>query len=289
MIIDTHPHLIASDLVRFPMSPVGGIQSLWSKDIHLTGDEFLDHMEQAGVKKAVLVQASTFHGYDNSYTAEIAAQHPDKFVGVGCIDAYADNAPEILTYWIKKRGMCGARLFLSGSTLKQDDGLDSPALDPFWTRADQLDIPVDVQITSSAFPELRTVLTRYPRLKIILDHLGSPQIEDGPPYRAAWEFFELAIFKNLFLKFSSNNLSEATVGKATPESFLESTLAAFGPNRLMWGSNFPNTKGDSATPYKAIVDSVRATLSSLTEEESSWLMGRTALELYPSLRNRKVP
>src|SRR2546425_12685381 len=117
IIVETHAHPVAADTTKYPIDPLGGVQSEWSKDFTNTGEEFLALMDEAGVAQATLVQASTVHGYDNSYTAECAAAHPDRFVGIGCIDALAPDAPDVLSYWIEDQGLKGIRLFTTGSTL----------------------------------------------------------------------------------------------------------------------------------------------------------------------------
>ena len=40
-IVDAHIHLVAADTQRYPISPIGGIQSEWSKGMQLTAEEFL--------------------------------------------------------------------------------------------------------------------------------------------------------------------------------------------------------------------------------------------------------
>lgn len=41
IIVDAHPHLVAADTKRYPITPLGGRQSEWSKGLHLTAEELL--------------------------------------------------------------------------------------------------------------------------------------------------------------------------------------------------------------------------------------------------------
>jgi predicted TIM-barrel fold metal-dependent hydrolase len=131
-IVETHMHLLADDLRRYPLAPIGGQQSPWSVGASLTPEAFIAMMDAAGVAKATAVQASTSHGYDNNYTADSVARYPDRFVGVACIDPLLPDAPDTLSYWVEQRGMRGVRLFTTGGQLPESFWLDQPVTHPFW-------------------------------------------------------------------------------------------------------------------------------------------------------------
>src|SRR5262245_40623033 len=94
MTIDVHPHVISQDTVRYPRSPLGGEQSTWSRDRPVEIDHMIDAMNQAGIGKAVIVQASTCYGHDNSLVADAVALHPQRFSGVFSVDVLAPDAPQ---------------------------------------------------------------------------------------------------------------------------------------------------------------------------------------------------
>ena len=75
-IIDIHPHIIADDTVRYPLAPLGGHQSDWSRTRPVTTEQMIAAMDKAGVAKSAIVQASTCYGHDNSYVADAVAAHP---------------------------------------------------------------------------------------------------------------------------------------------------------------------------------------------------------------------
>src|SRR5665213_239138 len=78
-IIDIHPHAISHDQIRYPFAPVGGKMSVWAKERPVDGDELAASMDKAGIRRAVIVHASTAYGYDNSYVADVVAAHKDRF------------------------------------------------------------------------------------------------------------------------------------------------------------------------------------------------------------------
>lgn len=286
MIVDTHVHPVASDTQKYPIDPLGGVQSDWSKGFTNTVDEFLAHMKAAGVDQTTLVQGSTVHGYDNSYTADCCAAHPDRFVGVACTDPQMPDAADVLSYWIEEKGLRGVRVFTTGSTLAESNWLDRTLLDPFWQRARQLKIPVCIQIRYAGIPLLRTVMERYPEIPMLLDHSAGPNLEDGPPYEAAKDLFALSSYPNLYLKVSTINLRAAAKGKSTVNQFFEALVEKFTARHLLWCSNYPSTRGTGPEPYKELVDEASQALAVVALDDLHWIMGDNARDLYPDLKAR---
>jgi predicted TIM-barrel fold metal-dependent hydrolase len=113
--VDIHPHVIATDTARYPLDPLGGAQSVWSRERPTTYAMLVAAMDEAGVDKAAIVQASTAYGYDNTYVAEAVAAHPKRFTGVFSVDLLAPDAVARMQHWMQ-RGLTGLRLFTTGST-----------------------------------------------------------------------------------------------------------------------------------------------------------------------------
>ncbi len=284
-IVDTHPHVNADDLNKYPLAPIGGKLSVYAERHRMTAEQFLRYMDEAGVAQAALVQSSTGHGYDNSYCADSVQRYPDRFVGVCCVDAPAPNAPEKLRYWIRERGMSGARLFTAGSTIAATDWLDKAITYPYFEEAERLGIPICISIRWPGIPMAANVLRRYPNIQFVLDHMASPSLDDGPPYAQARDLLALAEFPNLVLKFTSNNLMAAGKGQSTVAAFFGLLLDRFGARRMMWGSNLPSVwKDGPAGSYTDLVNLARTSLSFVSEEDRRWMLAETARSVYPALR-----
>jgi predicted TIM-barrel fold metal-dependent hydrolase len=277
--IDTHTHVISRE-TRYKRAPIGGHQSDWSKERPVSVEQMLEAQGVAGVAKSVLVQASTCYGHDNSYVADAVAAHPDRFTGVCSIDVLAPDACGVLRQWLDK-GFTGLRLFTTGSTMpgQQLGWLDDPKSFPVWDVASERVIPICLQMTAKAIPQVVTLAARFPKVRIILDHFARPSLEDGPPYAAASSLWELARFENVYLKATPHTFLEARRGKATPESFFRRAVAEFGAARIAWGSNYPAAAGTLA----ALLAAAREAFAALSAEERDWVFTRTALRLYPSL------
>jgi predicted TIM-barrel fold metal-dependent hydrolase len=278
-IIDIHPHVIATDTARYPLAPLGGTQSTWSRDRPTTHEMMVAEMDKAGVAKSAIVQASTAYGHDNSYVAEAIAAHPKRFTGVFSVDVLAPDAVEKMKYWIGK-GFSGMRLFTTGSTMPgQATWFDDPSSYPAWQYAGEAGIPVCMQMTPQGFPQLRGLMERFPKVRIILDHLARPKLVDGPPFEADKDFFDLARYGQVFLKVTPVNVSPKEWGRATPETFFGACIKAFGASRIAWGSNFPATAG----PLSEILKKAQAAFAFANPGDREWIFGKTAQVLYPKL------
>ena len=281
-IIDTHPHVISVDTNRYPRAPLGGHQSDWSQKRPVSVEQLIVEQDRAGIRKAVLVQASTCYGHDNSYVADAVAAHPERFTGVFSCDILAPDACAIMSHWMG-RGLTGLRLFTTGSTMPGQAGwLDDPRSFPAWRHAEDSRLPVCLQMTAEGIPQVENVLNRFPRLRVVLDHLARPTQEDGPPYTAADSLWRLAKFPGVFLKATERNFVGARKGKATPETFFGRLVSEFGASRIAWGSNFPAS--DRSLPE--LVALAEETLSFLPQTDREWIFSRTAQQLYPAVASR---
>ena len=278
-VIDIHPHVISTDTRRYPRAPIGGHQSDWSRDRPVSYMEMIAAQDKAGISKAALVQASTCYGHDNSYVADAVAAHPKRFTGVFSCDILLPDAVQTMAHWMSK-GLTGMRLFTTGSTMPGQAGwLDDPRALPAWRLAEDKNLPVCLQMTAQAIPQVIGIVQKFPRLRLILDHLARPKQDDGPPYSGADSLWSLAAHPNVFLKVTERNLVGARSGKATPETFFGKLVGAFGANRIAWGSNYPA----SEKSLPDLVALAKETLAFLPASDREWIFSRTAQTLYPAL------
>jgi L-fuconolactonase len=277
--IDIHPHAIASDEVRYPRDPLFGVQSTWSHERPVTIDQLAAAMDEAGVDKAAIVQASTCYGFDNSYVCDAVSQYPRRFTAVGSIDMLAPDAVRTAEKWAA-RGLSGLRVFTGGSTAEFDtSALDDRRSFPVWEFCAQTGISMCLQTGPVGLAQVAGLAKRFPTVKIIMDHLARPDLADGPPYARAVSLFALSAFDNIYLKITPNTFALLTKGHASATTFLPKLVAEFGANRIAWGSNFPASAGKLSDNLAT----VRQTMSVLSEDDRSWIFARTAQRLYPAL------
>ncbi len=283
-VVDTHCHVIAPDTARYPLQPMGGKQSDWSRERPVDEAGMLAAMAEAGVAQAVLVQASTCYGHDSSYVRDCVRAQPSKFIGVYSVDLLAPDAPQQAARW-QAEGLAGMRFFIAGHTAADHaTRLDDPRARPAWQYASDHGTPVCVQLRANGLPQLEAVMRDFPNVTILLDHFARPVLEDGAPYAQAASLWALARFPNLNFKLTTHNLLESAQGQSTPQAFCEAVVAAFGARRIAWGSNFPASAGGLAHQLQLALDATR-TLSAADRE---WIFSGTARRLYPSLGTGKA-
>ena len=236
-------------------------------------------MAVAGVQKSALVQASTCYGHDNSYVADAVAAHPDKFTGVFSVDVLAADATERMRGWWRKR-LTGLRIFSFGSTMSAQTALNDPRSFPAWECAVELDLPICLQMSAQAIPQVVQMVERFPRARVILDHLARPVLDDGLPYHAAARLFDLRRYPNVYLKVTPRVFAEARRGKATPQTFFARLVEDFGSHRIAWGSNYPASDGTLGE----LLALAKGSLAFLPRQDQEWIFAKTAQTLYPALR-----
>jgi predicted TIM-barrel fold metal-dependent hydrolase len=272
--------VVSPDRLRYPLAPLGGKQSDWSSERPTTPEQLIDAMDQAGVAKAAVVQASTAYGHNSSYLADSIARFPTRFTGVFSLDPLDPDALKQMDHW-KSRGMTGMRVFTTGSTMPgQQTWLDDERAFPVWDKAGKERLSIAVQMTAEGIPLLLKIVARFPETLFLLDHLARPAITDGPPYTKAKSLFELGSHPSIYLKLTSRTVEHCQTGQATPATFMPRLVQTFGASRIMWGSNFP--AHNDTLPN--ILKETMHVLNVLDPSDQAMILGGTAEQLYPTLR-----
>jgi L-fuconolactonase len=138
----------------------------------------------------------------------------------------------------------------------------------------------DILIFERHLPAAIEFVDRHPRQVFILDHVAKPRIKDR--VLAPWDrnMRELARRQNVYCKLSGM-VTEADHEHWTPEilqPYIDVALGAFGPRRLMYGSDWPVMllAGDYARWFGAVTNAI----GRLSKDEQEWIMGGTAAEAY---------
>ncbi|MEV6056651.1 amidohydrolase family protein [Streptomyces sp. NPDC052107] len=138
----------------------------------------------------------------------------------------------------------------------------------------------DLVILPHQLPAATAAARRLPGLRFVLDHIGKPAIAQGALEPWASQLRALAAEPNTFCKLSGL-VTEAdwrgwTVDDLRP--FAETVVGAFGPDRVMYGSDWPVCT--LAADYAEVLDAARALTLGLSVDERDDVFGGTAMHAY---------
>jgi predicted TIM-barrel fold metal-dependent hydrolase len=232
-------------------------------------------MAAAGVAHAVQV-TRTLSGYDNSYSLEGARALPSTFRVCGRFDPSGADVKARLRAFFDDPAVVALRLF---SYSDAGDWLGDESLEGFWRAAEELRVPVCVYAPGRV-AAVDDVAGRRPGLRLIVDHAGADLFE--PPGRRfeEWDVLgKLARFDNVYVKVSA--LPEATMEPfpfPAAQARVQQLYEQFGPDRLMWGSNYPLTT--RVCTYAEALDLVRVACPFLTDGDRDKVLGETARSVF---------
>ncbi|MEU3917643.1 amidohydrolase family protein [Streptomyces sp. NPDC029004] len=138
----------------------------------------------------------------------------------------------------------------------------------------------DLVVQPHQLPAAAEAAARLPGLTFVLDHLGKPPIAAGELEPWASEVRALAARPNAVCKLSGMVTEAAWSTWSTPDlrPYAETVLDAFGPDRLMFGSDWPVCL--LAASYAEVVAAARALTHRLSEGERTAVFEATARRVY---------
>lgn len=209
----------------------------------VTHEELIRRMDAVGVDGALLVTFGVYYPLDNSYALEAAAAHPDRFAVVGRLDATAANVVELVSSFAAQAGSVAVRvLALDDDTCAR---LRAGAFDRLLAATEAQGLALCLY-PSRCPSDCERVARAFPDLQIVIDHLGLPQPPvaalAADPFRALPEVLALARFENVAVKLTgAPTLSRERYPFADLWPHLHAVLDAFGPARVMWGTDTTRT------------------------------------------------
>ena len=233
----------------------------------------------AGIDAAVLVQADDT-GEDTEAMLAVAGANPwiAGVVGWAPLDS-PEAAAEVIERLAAEPLACGLRHLVHDDP--RDDFLELPTVRASLQAAARAGLAFDVP---DAWPRhLRAAVelaAALPELTVVLDHLGKPPLADTAEELAAWtaSLHELGALPNTAAKASGLRLPGVSYTPNALRRAWETALEAFGPERLMLGSDWPvSTLGGT---YCETLDVLDALVAELSPDEQTWLRGRCATETY---------
>ena len=140
-------------------------------------------------------------------------------------------------------------------------------------------LPFDLMIRPAHFPAALRTVREHPALQFVLDHLGKPPIATGELEPWAAGIRSLAAEPNVACKLSGlQTIASADWTYAELAPYLDIALEAFGPGRLIFGSDWPVCT--PAASYPRVCEVAQAACSGLTDRERTAVLAGNARAVY---------
>lgn len=270
MLIDAHQHLwqIGRNGHEWPTEDLAPIH----RDFGL--DDWRDSAVPLGITGSVLVQAQP-NDRETDWLLRVAEASPSIMAVVGWVDLKAPAAASRIADLAQHPKLKGLRPMLQALP---PEWVADPALDPAIAAMIEHDLRFDALVFTQHLPHLRAFAERWPELPIVIDHGAKPPIAAAQlePWRT--EMARLAQLPNVVCKLSGL-FTEMAPGqeRAALEPYVRHLAGMFGPERLMWGSDWPVIL--LAGSYREWFETARD-LSGFDARGLPSLLGGTAARFY---------
>lgn len=233
-------------------------------------------MRRCRIDKTVLVQAAPTEA-ETLFLLALAETTPFIAGVVGWTDLGAPDAPARIAALAAHKGLLGLRPMLQD--IEDADWILRPSVEPAIAAMTSAGLRFDALVQPRHLPTLTRFLERHPDLPVVIDHAAKPDIAGGVMEPWASQMRAIARGTGAFCKVSGM-ANEAGPGWNTDRlrPFVDVLLEAFGPGRLMWGSDWPvlNEAGD----YVRWVATANELMAVVPAADRGPIFGRNAAAFY---------
>ena len=266
-IIDPHVHVWKHDS-KYPFAEGANVPG---RDA--TPETLLGLMKANGVSKTVIIQVIHYR-YDNRFLADVLKQYPGTFLGVCRVDPLDPGSPDHLSR-LTEQGFRGVRISPAGN--ESGDWFRGPLMPPLWKRCGELKVPMTVLAPITRMPDVARLLEKMPDLMVVIDHMADCPI-DQP--RELEKLIALKRYPNVFVKISHTwSISKQPYPWLDAQEYVKRLHQAFGPQRLMWATDWPIIEGHSE--YAKALTVVRDSMKFLNAEDRHWMLSKTIERVWP--------
>lgn len=229
-----------------------------------------------GISATVVVQAAETDA-ETDFLLGLAASTPWIAAVVGWTDLEAPGAADRIAALAGNPALVGLRPMLQD--LADDGYILRPSVQPALEAMRPAGLRLDALVRPRHLPCLVELRQRFPDLPMVVDHGAKPGIAEGALQPWATALRAVAADGVTCCKLSGL-VTEAgadwTVERLRP--FVDVILSAFGPSRVMWGSDWPVLT--LAADYGGWTEATDRLLSGLSAAERDAVLGGTAARFY---------
>jgi predicted TIM-barrel fold metal-dependent hydrolase len=233
-------------------------------------------MREFNLSYAVLINPRYF-GWDNSYISYSLHKYPRLFVAHGLLNPLAPDLPGRLRYWMRKHNFQGMRF--SPIYHPQATWLNSKEHYPLWREAERLGAVFNFYIVPHQMPMLEDMAGRFPGVKIVIDHLGKPDLRSSDPWPEFRKMFRLKRFPQVWVSASEPyELSREPFPYRDTFPFFKAVYEEFGGRQLIWGTGYPKPRWE--LPMQQELEFVNESLDFYTPHDRTLILGENALRIW---------
>jgi L-fuconolactonase len=273
MKIDTHQHFWKYN-DRDYVWMTAGMDKL-RKD-HLPAD-LLPLIGGADISATVAVQARQSLE-ESSWLLQLADEHTFIRAVVGWVDLCSERVVEQLEQLAQHPKFRGVRHVVHDEP--HDNFMLRESFLNGLSQLRQFGLTYDLLLFPRHLPVACDVVKRFPEQVFVLDHIAKPPVRTGEIEPWARDLRQLARFTNVFCKLSGL-VTEArweSWEAGDFEPYLDVVLSAFGPHRLMIGSDWPvcTLAGD----YKSVINLTANYIARLSDDEQRAILEENPMKVY---------
>jgi len=252
--IDAHHHLWDLDAVHYPWLMAKGVERFFGDPTPIQRnyllDEFRAEASAEGFAASVHIQVGAENGWDEAaWVQEVAEATPDwPLAQVVFCDLTAEDLAAQLDAYQSLATVRGLRQIVGrapGEDARTGTNqlLGNPSFAAGLSEAGQRGLSFDLQLIPELMKKTAKVLDTAPDTKIALCHAGSPH-DRSPEGLAQWSksLRDLSELPNVYCKLSGLGMFAHTWNVEDFRPIVETVIEQFGPERVMFGSNFPVDK-----------------------------------------------
>ena len=233
-------------------------------------------LKKHGIEGCVSVQADQSEK-ETGFLIRCAQQHSFIKGIVGWTDLLSPGAQARLEYYFQFQEVKGFRHIVQSEA---DDFLLQENFCKGIRLLEQYNFTYDILIYPRHLPAALQFVKKFPNQLFVVDHLAKPLIRQHQLNPWKQQLRQIAMHENVYCKISGM-VTEAdwTHWKASDfKPFLETVLEAFGPRRLMYGSDWPVCL--LAADYEQQHDLVLQFIEPLSPSEKRMILGENAVRFY---------
>jgi predicted TIM-barrel fold metal-dependent hydrolase len=272
--IDSHVHLWTSDQERFPRAPEFTLEPV--EPSSFTADELFQWTRPVGVERIVLVQMSLY-GFDHTFILDVMQHHQGVFSGVALVDPDGGDPVGEMRH-LKALGIRGVRIVPPKRCASC--WLDSPGMQAMWQCGAEEQIAICPLIDVEDLAAVDRACSRFSKTTVVIDHCarigGDGEFRDGD----LRQLCELARHERICVKLSAfYHLGAKRPPYTDLVPIIGRLVQAYGPERLMWGTDSPFQNSPPNT-YRGALQFLRDRCDGFTARDKYWLLRGTAERVF---------